>query len=76
MTGRSTPRGAYTGRPCRGCRTPIPSRLYLCGDCWDQLPPVARRALNRRDDQATARLRQLYDHVDSGRPLAELEITA
>jgi hypothetical protein len=71
-----TPRGAYTATPCRACRTPKPSRFYLCPTCWAQLPETARHALNRRDGQALARLRELHHHVDSGRPLAELEITS
>lgn len=71
-----TPRGAYTATPCRACRKPKPSRLYLCGNCWDQLPPDTRRALNRKDGQALARLRQLHAHINSGLPLADLEITS
>ncbi|WP_019548540.1 hypothetical protein [Streptomyces sulphureus] len=72
------PRGAYTATPCRSCRTPKPSRLHLCGACWGQLPAAARRALNARGDRvrAIARLRELHDHIDAGRPLGELEITA
>ncbi|MCY0957671.1 hypothetical protein [Streptomyces sp. H27-H5] len=75
MTGRSLPRGAYTATPCRACRTPKPSRMYLCPACWAQLTPAAARALNRVDSHALARLRQLHSHIDSGLPLAELEIT-
>lgn len=70
------PRGAYTASPCRSCRKPKPVRLYLCGNCWDQLTPAARRALKFRDCQALARLRQLHAHIDSGLPLADLEITS
>ncbi|MGW6391142.1 hypothetical protein ACWFR1_11695 [Streptomyces sp. NPDC055103] len=72
MTGQSKPRGAYTATACRSCRTPKPSRWYLCGACWAALPEPARRALNRRDGQALARLRA---HIDSEQPLEELEIT-
>ncbi|MBA0053483.1 hypothetical protein E0L36_22165 [Streptomyces sp. AJS327] len=73
-----SPRGAYTATPCRACRTPKPSRLYLCGNCWEQLPPAARRALTARGDRvrALARLRELHTHIDAGLPLGELEITA
>jgi hypothetical protein len=70
-----TPRGAYTATPCRACRTPKPSRHYLCPSCWGQLPDAARRALNRRDGKAFARLRELHAHIDAGRALGELEIT-
>ncbi|MFE0765422.1 hypothetical protein [Streptomyces smyrnaeus] len=43
-----------------------------------ELPAAARRALNARGDRvrAIARLRDLHDHIDAGRPLGELEITA
>lgn len=75
MTGQSLPRGAYTATPCRACRAPKPSRWYLCGACWAALPEAARRALNRRDGRAFARLRELHAHIDSGQPLEELEIT-
>ncbi|MFD3844769.1 hypothetical protein ACFWVB_02615 [Streptomyces microflavus] len=74
MTGQSLPRGAYTASPCRACRTPKPVRWYLCGTCWAALPEAARRALNKRDGKALARLRALHAHIDSGRPLNELEI--
>lgn len=67
----------FTGSPCRSCGTPKPSRLYLCGGCWAQIPAAARRALNARGNRglALARLRELYDHIDAGRPLGDLEIT-
>lgn len=61
---------------CPACQAPKPARHYLCGSCWTLLPTAARRALNRRDGQAFARLRELHRHVDRGRPLAELEITS
>lgn len=73
MTARM-PRGVFTGRPCRSCRMPISSRFYLCDACWALLPAPARRALSKRDDRAMARLRELYDHIDRGLPLTELEI--
>lgn len=70
----SLPRGAYTATPCRACRTPKPSRWYLCGTCWDALPQATRRALNHADGYALARLRQLHAHIDAGLPLTELAI--
>ncbi|MGW6416339.1 hypothetical protein [Streptomyces sp. NPDC055055] len=78
MTRNARPlRGAYTATPCRSCRTPKPARLYLCTQCWNALPAKARTALKLRDDRAKAlrRLRELHAHIDSGQPLAELEIT-
>ncbi|MET9321927.1 hypothetical protein ABZX75_17295 [Streptomyces sp. NPDC003038] len=73
MTAR---RGAYTATPCRACRIPKPPHLYLCGACWGALPAAARRALNKRDGRAFARLRELHAHIDSEQPLEELEITS
>lgn len=75
MTSPARPRGTYTAPPCKACRRPKRPGMYLCGTCWPQLPAAARRALNRRDDQAMARLRALLDHIDRGLPLADLEIT-
>lgn len=72
MTTR-TLRGA--GSPCRVCRASKPARWYLCRDCWTQVPDPARRALNRRDDRALARLRELHAHIDNGLPLTQVEIT-
>ncbi|MGW6210975.1 hypothetical protein [Streptomyces sp. NPDC055109] len=61
--------------PCRACQTPKPLRMYLCPTCWKQLPAHTRRALNRRDSQAFARLRELHRQVDASVPLAEIQVT-
>lgn len=61
--------------PCRACQTPKPLRMYLCPNCWKQLLAHTRRALNRRDSQAFARLRELHRQVDAGVPLAEIQVT-
>lgn len=61
--------------PCRACRTPKPVRMYLCGGCWGRLSRPARRALNRRDGQARARLRELHVQLDAGVPVAEITVT-
>jgi hypothetical protein len=61
--------------PCRSCQTPKALRLYLCPVCWGQLPATARRALNRRDSKATARLCELHRQVDAGIPLGEVQVT-
>lgn len=66
---------SYTERPCRSCRAPTPAHLYLCRDCWAQLPARARRALTRRDSRAFARLRELHAQLDSGRALTDIEVT-
>ncbi|MFE9319121.1 hypothetical protein ACFYNV_29165 [Streptomyces albidoflavus] len=63
---------------CRACGNPRPTRTYLCPPCWRQLPNEARRLLShtraRARARAMARLRELHHHIDSGQPLAELEI--
>ena len=62
---------------CPGCPDGVkhPGK-YLCRACWFALPDAARRLLNRRDSRAYARLRQLYDQLGQGVPLAEIRITA
>jgi hypothetical protein len=60
---------------CRACRAPKPPRLYLCWSCWGQLPPAARRALNRRDSRSVARLRELHQQLEGGRALTEIQVT-
>lgn len=64
-----------TTTPCRHCRTPKPARMYLCRNCWDMLPAPARRALNRRDSHAFARLRELHAQLDAGVPLTEITVS-
>jgi hypothetical protein len=49
--------------------------MYLCGNCWSLLSNPARRALNRRDTQAFARLRELHQQLDAGVPLAQIQVT-
>ena len=61
--------------PCRSCQTPKPMRLYLCPDCWAQLPAHTRRALNLRGSKAFARLRELHSQIDTGVPLPEIQVT-
>ncbi|MFJ2206009.1 hypothetical protein [Streptomyces microflavus] len=75
MTRRPLASNADTSPPCKACRGAKAPGMYLCWTCWYSVPAASRRALNRRDTRATARLRALYDHIDSGRPLADLEIT-
>ncbi|MFC8723691.1 hypothetical protein [Streptomyces bacillaris] len=71
MTPRARPATAYC-RACRGRKTP---GHYLCETCWFTVPAPARRALTLRDAQAVDRLRALLNHINSGLPLADLEIT-
>lgn len=63
--------------PCRSCRAPRPPRMYLCGNCWGQLPTATRRALNRKDGRTLpiVRLRELHRQLDAGVPLAEIRVT-
>lgn len=64
-----------TSTRCRVCRGDKPPRLYLCHGCWDQLPALARRLLNRRDSRAFARLRELHRQLDADVPLAEITVS-
>ena len=61
--------------PCHSCRNPRPPRMYLCRNCWHLLPAPARRALNRRDSKAFARLRELHKQLDAGVTLTEIRVT-
>lgn len=72
---RDRPRTTVTTTPCRSCKTPKTSRIYLCANCWNALTNATRRALNRRDSKAFARLRELHQQIDSGVPLAEIQVT-
>lgn len=47
---------------------------YLCYDCWHKLPLPARRALNRTDTMALARLEELYDQIHRQVPLGQIEV--
>jgi hypothetical protein len=49
--------------------------MYLCRDCWIQLRPAARQALNLKDDQARARLRELHRQIDADRNLIDIWVT-
>jgi hypothetical protein len=49
---------------------------YVCLGCWSGLSMTARRALNRRDSRAMARLQELYEQLGNDVPLAEIRITA
>lgn len=60
---------------CPSCKTPKTTSHYLCRTCWFTLTLAARRALNRRDAQASVRLRELYRQLQDGVPLAEVVIT-
>ncbi|WP_326729011.1 hypothetical protein [Streptomyces phaeochromogenes] len=72
---RDRRRTAMATTPCRSCRTPKPSRIYLCAGCWAALTAETRRSLNRRDSKALARLRELHQQIDAGVPLAEIGVT-
>ncbi|WP_262702010.1 MULTISPECIES: hypothetical protein [Streptomyces] len=61
--------------PCPSCRRPKGRGKYLCGACWFTLPQPARSALNRRDDHAMARLRELHSQLTGGVPLHEIQVT-
>jgi hypothetical protein len=48
---------------------------YLCLGCWSGLTALARRALNRRDSRAFARVRELHRQLDASVPLDEIQVT-
>jgi len=60
--------------PCPACEGEKHDRQYLCRGCWWELPPAARRALNRRDNLAVRRLASLREQLNNGVPLAEISI--
>lgn len=49
--------------------------MYLCLTCWRQLPGQTQLQLNWRDSKAMDRLQELYDQINAGIPLAEIEVT-
>lgn len=61
---------------CPACRGAKPAKVYVCRGCWATLQPRARTALNRRDDRALQRLRELLDQLAADVPLYRVEITA
>lgn len=58
--------------PCGAARR---KRQYLCTSCWDQLRVWVKDALDKKDDFAFQRLQELYDQINNGRPLNEIEVT-
>lgn len=65
-----------TATRCPGCPSGMKATgKYLCLGCWNTLPMTARRALNRRDSGAFARMRELHRQIADGVPLADIRIT-
>lgn len=64
-----------TMTPCRHCRTPKPSWVYVCPDCWYLLSSAARTALKRSDSHTFARLRELHEQIDADVPLTDIHIS-
>lgn len=60
---------------CPSCGGTKGHRHYLCRDCWFKLPRKAHGPLLRHDQDALARLRELYDQIANGVPPAEIVIT-
>ncbi|TLQ45780.1 hypothetical protein [Streptomyces marianii] len=61
--------------PCPCCRGSKGRGKYLCLACWSSLPGFTRRALNRRDSHAMARLRELHRQIATGVPMSEIRVT-
>ena len=59
---------------CLSCKGPRNDAHYLCPICWSGLSAAAKRALYRRDQKASLRLRELYRQIHQGVPLAEIEV--
>ena len=66
----------WDAQECPACHEAKRANVYICGGCWATLQPAARRALNRRDDRALQRLRELLDQLAAGVPLYRIEIAA
>lgn len=60
---------------CVACDQPRRAGHYMCGSCWRALPAAARAALNKKDNLALERLRELLDQLRDGRTLAEIQVT-
>jgi hypothetical protein len=60
---------------CPCCGANRAAGQYLCRRCWFRLPYAARLTLQRRDDQAMARLQELHTQLADRVPLAEIRIT-
>ncbi|MCF2531727.1 hypothetical protein [Yinghuangia soli] len=60
------------GLPCPSCGSQKQPQQYLCRDCWGLLPLPTRKALNRRDTAAFARLLDLRAQITAGTPLADI----
>lgn len=61
---------------CPGCPSGMKGTgKYLCLGCWSTLTMTARRALNRRDSKATARVQDLYRQIRAGVPLGGIQVS-
>lgn len=59
---------------CPSCDGGKRSKDYLCQACWFGLSITTRRRLWRKDVDAMARLHQLYEQIQSGVALPEIEV--
>jgi hypothetical protein len=61
---------------CPACETAVKGKnMYLCYECWSELPLSARNALKRTDMKAMQRLQELYDQIHRDVELAAIRIT-
>lgn len=62
--------------PTNGCTNRRAPRQYLCKGCWYTLHPTTRGRLNRRDQHATERLKELYRALHNNTPLREIRVSS
>jgi len=71
----STPTRRTDERPLPLLPNPPTSAHVRLPHLLGPTPAAARRALNRRDSHAHARLRELHNQLDAGIPLAEIRVS-
>lgn len=61
-------------KECPACGAAKGRQVYLCRECWFQLPPVSRERLSLHDPRAARRLLQLLKQIGAGVPLRSIDI--
>lgn len=60
---------------CPCCPNVRQTGHYMCRNCWSALPADTRSRLNRRDDRAFARLRELHAAIATRTPLRAITVS-